>query len=562
MTLASLEDLDDSSLTAQVCIIGAGAAGITLACELERHGHQVLLVEAGGLSEAAPLADYYRGEAHAPHPQPERFRRIAFGGTTGLWGGRCVAFDPWDFERRDWVAHSGWPIGYDEVARYYPRAMDYCDAGRFDFTVAGSIPGALPTIAGFDGEGVVLLDQIERYSLPTDFGKRYRERIRRSRHVTGLLWARCVQLLRSRGGERIVGAELVDRAGRRRRLSAAVFVLATGGLEVPRLLLHADPEGPGLGNGHDLLGRFYMCHFENTLGRLLPRRGRVVFDFERTADGVYCRRQIRFSQRAQQEHRLLNTVFRLHFPSYADARHGSAVMSAIYLAKSFLRPEYRAIMQQDPRAVPSPMLAHVRNVVLDSPRLAKFAFDWTVRMQLARRKLPYTLVSNADGSFPIQFDSEQMPRARNRITLAEDRDRHGLRHLRIAWALSDAEVAAACRALRVLRETLNLSGAALLDFDDARLEERLRTSVPLGGHHLGTARMGRDEREGVVDKNGAVFGLTNLFIASSAVFPTSGRANPTLTIVALSIRLAVHLSAVLSGSQPVIEQRSRCPTPV
>ncbi len=561
MTLAALHDLEDSPLSAQICIIGAGAAGITLACELDALGCQVLLVEAGGLGEDDRLLDYYRGEVKAPHPDPSRFRRAAFGGTTGLWGGRCVAFDPWDFEPREFVPGSGWPIRYEEVERWYPRAMQYCDAGKFDFTVAGSLEGAGPTVPGFDGGGVVLLDRIERYSLPTDFGKRYRTRIRESRHVTGVLQARCVRIRRASGSDRIAAAELIDRAGRRRSVSAALFVLATGGLEVPRLLMLSDPEGPGLGNRGGLLGRFYMCHFENTLGRFRPLGARAVFDFERTTDGVYCRRQIRFSRAASQEHRLLNMVLRLHFPSYGDARHESAVMSGIYLAKSLLRPEYRTIMQHNPWAQPSPALAHVRNVLADLPGLVKFAGDWALRMQLARRKLPYTLVPNADGSYPIQFDCEQMPRASNRITLAHDTDCHGLRRIRVAWGLCDAELAAARRALLVLRDAVDRSGAARFELDEARLEEQLAGSVPLGGHHLGTARMGRDEAEGVVDRNGAVFGIPNLFIASSAVFTTSGRANPTLTIVALAIRLAVHLHTVLTGARPVLDRRSRSSTP-
>ena len=548
MTLAALHDLDDSALGARVCIIGAGAAGTTVACELDGRGYKVLLVEAGGLRMDGRLADYYRGEADAPHPDPSQFRRVAWGGTTGLWGGRCVALDPLDFERRDYVDGSGWPIGYEDVARHYPRAMAYCDAGEFDFTVSGSLDRASPTIEGFDGGDVVLVDRIERYSLPTDFGKRYGPKIRDSLNITAVLRARCLRLVKASGADRIVAAELVDQAGRKRRVTADVFVLATGGIEVPRLLMLSDPQGPGLGNHRDLLGRHYMCHFENTLGRLVPHGAKVAFEFERTTDGVYCRRQLRFSRTAQAKHGLLNTVFRLHFPSYSDAGHGSSVMSGIYLAKSVLLPEYRAIMQQDPHSPPSATLAHVRNVLLGLPQLVRFAGDWLFRIQLARRKLPYTLVPNADGSYPIEFNSEQLPRQGNRITLGEDTDRHGLRRVRIAWRLSDEELSAARRALLLLRDTLSCGAAARLEFDEAQLDERLRTSPPLGGHHMGTARMAGSESSGVVDEDCAVFGIPNLFVASSAVFPTSGHANPTLTIVALAVRLAAHLKGSFGKS--------------
>lgn len=545
MSFAALDDLNDADLVARVCIIGAGAAGITLACELDCQGYRVLLLEAGGLRPDKQFADYYRGEADAPHPEPHEFRRVAFGGTTGLWGGRCVALDPLDFKRRDHVAGSGWPISYDELARHYPEAMEYCDAGTFDFTVSGSLRSPSATISGFDGGKVVLVDRIERYSLPTDFGTRYRRRIRDSVNVTCVLQARVIRLVKASGVDRIASAEVIDRAGRCRQVKADVFVLATGGIEVPRLLLLSDSEGTGLGNRRDLVGRHYMCHFEKTLGRLVRHGANVVFEFERTTDGVYCRRQLRFSQETLEKHKLLNMAFRLHFPSYSDASHGSSVMSGIYLAKSMLLPEYRAIMQQSAGRPPSATISHVRNVLFGLPQIAKFAGEWIFRIQLARRKLPYTLVPNADGSFPIEFNCEQMPRPSNRVTLTRDLDMHGLRRVHVAWRLSGEEAEAAVRGLMLLRDTINRSGVARLEFEDAQLDESLRSSAPLGGHHMGTTRMGGGESAGVVDRNCAVFGLANLYIASAAVFPTSGHANPTLTIVALAVRLASHLKSSL-----------------
>lgn len=541
MTIAKLEDLEKSALSARVCIVGAGAAGITLACELCDSGFDVLLLEAGGLKPDRSLDDYYRGAATAPHPDPTQFRRTVFGGTTGLWGGRCVALDPIDFEPRAHVPGSGWPISYESVAEHYPRAMQYCDAGRFDFSLEGSLSHAQPTLAGYMGDADVVADRIERYSLPTDFGSRYRKRLHDSLNVTVLLGARCVGLHRSAGEERIDSLEVVDAAGKRRRVSAEVFVLATGGIEVPRLLLASDADGKGLGNGDDHLGRYYMCHFENCLGRVVPHGAEVAFDFERTTDGVYCRRQLRFTAQAQREQRLLNMAFRLHFPSYADASHGSSVMSGIYLAKSILVPEYRAILQHNEAAEASPARAHLRNVVRGLPQLARFAADWLFRIQLAQRKLPYTLVPNADGSFPLEFNSEQTPSPSNRITLSREKDRDGLPRVSIEWRLSDADTDSAYRGFLLLRDSLSRAGRARLLFDEDQLRDKLSRSVPLGGHHIGTARMAATAAAGVVDGQCAVFGLPNLFVASSAVFPTSSHANPTLTIVALAVRLAAHL---------------------
>jgi choline dehydrogenase-like flavoprotein len=547
MIIISTELPEDGPLTAAVCIIGAGAAGITLACELDGSGIKVILLEGGGMKPDPRLVDDFRGSANAPHPDPTQFRRAAFGGTTSLWGGRCVPFDPIDFETRDYLANSGWPIPYDELASRYPGALDYCDAGRYDFTVQGSLAHPAATIAGFDGEGIVLDHCIERYSLPTDFGKRYRQRLERSTNITTLLNARCVRLVKRSGEDRIDAAEFADSAGRRRQVRAAVFILAAGGIEVPRLLMCSDPEGSGLGNRSDRLGRFYSCHFENILGRVVPHGSAVAFHFEKTTDGVYCRRQLRFSAAAQRGHRLPNAAFRLHFPDYSDATHGSSVMSTIYLAKSILLPEYRAILQHSARgSAQSPVWPHVRNVLTGVPQLAGFSFDWLFRMRLARRKLPYTLVPNADGSYPLEFNFEQTPTESNRITLGADSDRDGLRRVQIAWRVSAADVQGATRALLLLRNVMNRSGTCRLELEEQTLVEQLGRSAPLGGHHIGTARMAATEKDGVVDINGAVFGLPNLYIASSAVFPTSSHANPTLSIVALAIRLAAHLKSALS----------------
>lgn len=546
MTLATLDQIDEADLDAHVCIIGAGAAGITLANELDGCGFKVLLLEAGTLKTDPRLEDYYRGEAKPPHPDPTEFRRVRFGGTTNVWGGRCVPYDPTDLEPREHIANSGWPMAYEELARYYPAALQYCDAGDFDFNVNGSLQTPAPTIGGFkgagaDGDAVVMNDRIERYSLPTDFGTRHRQRIVKSENVTALLGARCVRLQRAVGSERIQAAELMDRAGRHRRVSARIFVLATGGIEVPRMLLLSDPDGPGLGNQGDCVGRYYMCHFENTLGRVVPHGAPVVFDFERTRDGIYCRRQLRFTAQAMKAHRLPNMAFRLHFPSYSDATHGSAVMSAIYLAKSTLIPEYRSILAANAESPPSSNAAHLRNVLLGLPQAARFGLDWLFRIRLAQRKLPYTLVANADGTYPLEFNSEQTPLPDSRVTLTNEQDPHGLRRVSIDWRLSQDDVDAACRGFLLLRDTLARSGSCRLDIDEERMRDRLRRSPPLGGHHIGTARMATSVRQGVVDVNCAVFGVPNLYVASSAVFPTSGHANPTLTIVAMAVRLAKHL---------------------
>jgi choline dehydrogenase-like flavoprotein len=560
MILSAEEQEPRAELDAGICIIGAGAAGITLACEFDGSDFKVLLLEAGGLRpDAAASNDLYRGSAEPPHPNPSEFRRVIFGGTTGTWGGRCVPFDPIDFEKREYIADSGWPISYADVARHYPRAMSYCDAGAFEFSVAGSLqrrpdgsprrPVPLPSVPGMVDDSVVLTDRIERYSLPTDFGRRYRNRIARSKNVTALLNARCVSLNREPGAERIESVTIADRSGNRSTVRSRVFILAVGGIEAVRLLMLSDSQGPGLGNHSDCLGRFYACHFENTLGRFIADGGEPAFGFERTLDGVYCRRKLQFSAEAQRDNRLLNSAFRLHFPPYSDAAHGSPALSAIYLAKSTLIREYQTILQHGSEAaVHSPPSAHLKNVVGGLPALGRFAYEWLFQRQLAKRKLPYTLVKNGDGSYPLEFNSEQTPQASNRIRLIDEIDRDGLKRVRVDWRIAEEDAQSAQRAFLLLRDVLHRRSSCRLEFDEDGLLAAIRRSIPLGGHHMGTARMAVSPNDGVVDSNCSVFGLPNLFIASSAVFRTNSHANPTLTIVALALRLAEFLKDTMAAA--------------
>lgn len=527
-----------------VCIVGTGAAGMTLAMEMDSGPLRVLLIDPGVLKPgAATRQDLYEGSTDGAHPDPSHFRRAGYGGSTRIWGGRCVPFDPIDFQAREHVPHSGWPIAYEEIAAHHAAAMRYLDAGENAFDAREAIEGEASMFPFRLRSDDVVVDAIERYSLPTDFGRRYHERLKASSNVFAAGEVRALRILPRAGQGPSQGlnrlACVLTASNEALEVQARHLVLATGGIETPRILLNSD-----VGNQRDLVGRHYTCHVEKIHGVVRCQAPGTLFDFERTRDGVYARRKILFSPAAQAREKLTNIAFRLHYPDVSLASHRSAVLSAVYLAKRTLIPEYRRILQHSSDEVAQVRsMPHVMNVVKGTPELMGFAYKWLTQRVLAERKLPYVLVPNPDNSFPLEFNAEQIPLRDSRITLSNELDAHGERKVHVQWRKSDDDVAAIARAYRLLKRELEATGQCQVDFDDATLEHDLAGAFAVGGHHIGTARMGATPDEGVVDAQGEVFGHPGIHVAGSATFPTSSHANPTLTIVAQSIRLAQRLQS-------------------
>ena len=297
---------DGQTLAADLCIVGAGAAGITLALQFADSGLRVLLLEGGEEQKLPAAQSLYAGTVDTPdlHSPPDRYRERRLGGTTTVWSGRCLPYDPIDFERRSWIADSGWPISYEDVARHYPKAVALCEAGEPEFSAERVKPGGMrPLIRSFTTQNLDT-DRVERFSCPTNFGDRYRHRLEASPNTDVILGANVTEILTAEDGSRVRGLTVRGLDGRRFTVSAHQVVLATGGLEIPRLLLASrDRHAAGLGNRSGLVGRFYMCHIAGTIGdlRLDVEPGDVNAGYEQADDGTYCRRRLALTAEAQAE---------------------------------------------------------------------------------------------------------------------------------------------------------------------------------------------------------------------------------------------------------------------
>jgi len=537
----------NTELSCDICIVGAGASGITVANELSTSHLKVILLESGGMGKESATQNLYRGEVVNPdqHGALHLYRERSFGGTTNVWGGRCAPFDPIDFESRPYIPDSGWPVKRQDLDEYYQRAHRYCEAGEYEYSASKALPSCQPAIEGFHSDDL-LTDSIWRFSPPTNFRKLFYHTLSVSKNIDILLHANCLKIIPNESGTAI-DKVLVSSLGRNPFfIKAKKFVLAAGGLEVARLLLLSnDVHAKGIGNQEDLVGRYYGSHITGTYGKFVFSRGkRVQWDFDRTADGVYCRRKFTISGRKQKEFSILNMSGMIDHPLASDAAHGNGVLSSMYLLKRLLSsripPEYSRSLSTLGKY--RDVISHVRNILLDAPGLAKFSVKWVDRRILRYRKLPSVTLPSKINEYSFHFDSEQSPNSQSRVTLSRSgRDFFNLPQLRVDWRINSGDIQMVERTYQFIDEELRRSGAGMLQFDKDSISEVLRTTLSVGSHHLGTTRMADSPKRGVVNAHCAVFSIPNLYIASPSIFATTGYANPLLTTVAFSIRLSDHL---------------------
>ncbi len=536
----------EGDVRSDVCIIGAGAAGISLALELADAPLDVLLLESGGLRAEPATQDLYAGFVadERLHSPPDRYRQRRFGGSTTIWGGRCMPLDPIDFEVRDYMPNSGWPIRLEDLAPHYPRANALCEAGEFEYRASAAFREPLrPMIAGFESPNFTT-DALERFSCPTDFGARYGARLRAARNVRVLLHANVTELCLDGTGRTVSSVVVRTLTGRRCTVRAARIVVATGGLEAARLLLASrSVHRNGIGNDHDVVGRYYMCHLAGTMGDMVLSGplGSAWNGYDVSDEGIYCRRRIALTADAQRRLAVGNFVARLHHPRITDPRHRNAVLSSLYLAKFLIPYEYGKRLHGEERADFATWLAHVRNVARSPFDAVGFAWHMLRDRRLAERKFPSIVVKPKANRFSLDFHAEQQPNPQSRVALDARTDALGMPRLIVDWRYTPTDVDTVKRAIAQLADDLRGSGVGRLDYREEDVEEEMTRYGAYGGHHIGTARMGTDPRKSVVDAQCRVHGVDNLFVASAAVFPTSSQANPTLTVVALALRLGHHL---------------------
>jgi len=550
----------------EIAVIGAGPAGIVLALEMADRGHDVVLVESGGRrpnSWTQQLGDAAEWDLDLHAPMALATRR-QIGGASVIWGGRCVPFDPVDFDERSYAPDVRWPIISEDVLPYFGDACSWLRCGRpvFDLRQLPHLPQQL--VPGLLDDRRVHTSDLERWSLPTDFGAVYRKRLAGEPNLRLLTGLTCVELRTSPDDRSVQLADCRTRARVPVVLDATTYVVACGGLESTRLLLAStNRRGRALGDHSGHLGRWYMGHVEGVVARVHfstdPRR--TVYDYERDLDGTYVRRRLSLTREHQHESALPNVTAWITNPELADPSHGSGPLSFVHL--SLMSPFGRLFAPEAQRRsltgdhVPGtpygrvdrgPTSAHIRNIVHDRGNTLRFISDFGRRRFLTRgRKAPGFFVRSATNVYPLQYHGEHLPHWNSRVQLVDSRDHLGMRRLKISPSFSQHDVQGVVRAHEEWDGFLRRAGVGHLSYPDPDVAGAVRQRLGAGFHQAGTARMSTAPADGVVDRDLRVHGIANLFVLSSATFVTSSQANSTFLIIALANRLARYLHQQIIG---------------
>jgi choline dehydrogenase-like flavoprotein len=259
------------------------------------------------------------------------------------------------------------------------------------------------------------------------------------------------------------------------------------------------------------------------------------------------RRRISLTEAAQRRLGVLNIAFRLNIQDPIDPVHGDPVLSLIYLARYLVKEEY-SLKQRQAVLTRAQHLKHWTNVIGQPVRLTRFVIGWIHKRYLSERRIPTVVLFSPENRYALEFHAEQEPNPDSRLSLTDERDAFGLPRLRVDWRTTPLDIETVRQAYRLLAAELERTGTGRLQFDETKLEAAVMQAGAYGGHHIGTARMSARPADGVVDPDCRVHGVDNLFVASAAVMPTSSQANPTLTVLALTFRLADHLRARTAAS--------------
>ncbi len=494
------------TLEADLCIVGTGAAGLTLATSLMSSRLSICLLESGGFELEPDTQDLYAGEyaggvPSLDHDYVRNSRLRMFGGTTNIWAGYCRTLEPIDFEQREWVPHSGWPFSKADLDPWYRRAAEFMGLRPFDSDNPDEGDDTLPAVLDDEVfQGKVFQQQ------PIRFGQAYRDDIGTSSSLKLVHHANVIEVVPESSSSTVSHLRVATLTGITGTVRAKVFVLAAGGIENCRLLLASDSVHPfGLGNRHGVVGRYFMEHPVTRFGM-----GPMLFWPTRSLDLYHWHKAPEEPTHAQ-----------ILYLRDAYVRRNRTLTVALVISRFSFKTDRS-------KYEPSPFDDAIAHACFDIDRLGQPSIPHQTAKILG-----------------TTYMSEHQPNPESRVTLTATRDALGMRRSRLAWKLAGSEIESIYRFAELFRRKISSIGYGRLKNPTAPHD--LLDVLDTGFHHMGGTRMHVDPKHGAIDTNCRVHDSDNLYLAGSSVFPTSGAANPTFTIIAMTIRLADHLKQRLAA---------------
>lgn len=507
------QSLPEPSAVADICIVGAGAAGIVLAVELAQRGKSVLLLEGGGAEIEESSQDSYISElAGLPHQGVHTGRFRAKGGTTTKWGGQILELDAADFEQRPGIAESGWPFPKSELVRHYERALELeglAGVTRQDELVWRDVGEQTPEFPSLE-------PYFSRWCPEPNFARLHRHALEQDPAIT--LWLHANAVEPQIEGESMRALRCRTLTGIETTFRAEKFIFCLGGIESSRFFLQ--PSLAGLpGNRAGLIGKHFQDHIDCNVAIVEPLDAKR---FHRVFDNVFSRGfkyhpKLRLAPAVQAEHGTLNVAATMSFVSEAD----EALARLKKTAKDLLRGRLGEVAAADASFA-------VRHL----PLLARQAWSYSVR---------HRVYNPPDARIFLRVHCEQEPTSRSSITLSDARDSLGLLRTRLDWQISERELTTIRRYVQVATRSLAALARVVPDEDLLSGSPNFLARCDDSNHHMGGMRMSTSAATGAVDPDLRLYGLANTYVCSSAVFPTSGFSNPTHTLLALAVRLGEHL---------------------
>lgn len=512
-------------------IIGAGPAGITLAKTLAESGSMVTLVDAGGERFNNDTQQIYRAENKDPrYPDTTKSRLRQLGGTSNHWANNTSRLSKIDFEQRDWMGVPTWPISLSDLEPYYPEAEALCGVRGegYRFSELSKVYGFTTPVR--ENNPYITTGFARAAIPPTRFFAKQKNTLEGLSTLTLMPNTELVNLLWDKSNKKVVGAVFYQ-DGNIVTIESECTVLCMGGIENARtLLIENNLHDNAIGNQGGAVGRYFMDHPTLPAANLFAKNDKLFESFKGRLSTDYSQFIVQFYELSEQlllSEGLSNIRMPLERSTRMEISEG---VSSLHSLRNILTGK--------------------GDVKYTLQHLSQAALEWDLVAQAAINKFNGPqIIKDADklSGYQINMMMEQSPDPESRILLSGKKDKFGRPIAKVSWRLTDDDISRFWRGVEMFAHGIAFDGVGRARVLKHQADRLFNDQLGFAHHHMGSTRMSDSPEFGVVDRNLRVHGCENLYICGSSVFSTGSHVPPTLTITALSLRLANHLNEKKNG---------------